>query len=137
MNRVFLGGTCNGDKWRENLIPLLEEYNISYFNPVVDDWNDDCIKIEEDEKDNKCDIHLFLITANMKGIYSIGEMMASATQENKKTLFVVFGEFDKDLSKSLVATNKLARKYGKNYYSHFMNSHEDLRIVAKIIKKIN
>lgn len=33
--KVFLGGTCNGSKWREELIPLLQ---VGYFNPVVDEW---------------------------------------------------------------------------------------------------
>ena len=35
MKKVFLGGTCNGSTWREELIPILE---INYFNPVVSDW---------------------------------------------------------------------------------------------------
>ena len=33
---VFLGGTCNGSTWRDELIPMLE---VSFFNPVVPDWN--------------------------------------------------------------------------------------------------
>ena len=34
--KVFLGGTCNESKWRDDLIKLLK---IDYFNPVVKDWN--------------------------------------------------------------------------------------------------
>ena len=37
--KVFLGGTCNNSKWRDKLIPML---NIDYFNPVVDDWTEEC-----------------------------------------------------------------------------------------------
>ena len=36
---LFLGGTCNGSVWREDLIPLLEYEKIPYFNPVVDHWD--------------------------------------------------------------------------------------------------
>lgn len=40
---VFLGGTCaSGTNWREKLIPKLD---IEYFNPVVDDWDDEAYEI--------------------------------------------------------------------------------------------
>ena len=41
--KVFLGGTCAESTWREKLIPLLK---INYFNPVVDDWTEECYKEE-------------------------------------------------------------------------------------------
>ena len=43
MNKVFLGGTCNGSTWRDELIPML---NIDYFNPVVENWTSECQKEE-------------------------------------------------------------------------------------------
>ena len=30
--KVFLGGTCSGRKWRDELIPLLK---CEYYNPIV------------------------------------------------------------------------------------------------------
>ena len=42
--KVFLGGTCNKSKWRDELIDLLK---IDYFNPVVDDWNEEAQKEEK------------------------------------------------------------------------------------------
>ena len=39
MKKVFLGGTCNESTWRDRLIEMLE---IDYFNPVVDDWTEEC-----------------------------------------------------------------------------------------------
>ena len=36
--KVFLGGTCNESTWRNRIIPMLA---IDYFNPVVDDWNEE------------------------------------------------------------------------------------------------
>ena len=36
--RVFLGGTCGGSTWRNQIIPMLEKAGINYFDPVVSDW---------------------------------------------------------------------------------------------------
>lgn len=58
MNRVFLGGTCADTTWRSELIPLLEDKKIEYFNPVVEDWTPECQQIEEDEKNKKCNIQI-------------------------------------------------------------------------------
>lgn len=41
--KVFLGGTCNNSKWRDELIPNL---TVDYFNPVVDDWTPEAAKKE-------------------------------------------------------------------------------------------
>lgn len=43
---VFLGGTCAELTWREQLMPMLDKFNITYFNPVVDDWTEECQVIE-------------------------------------------------------------------------------------------
>ena len=78
MNKVFLGGTCAETTWRNELMPLLKEKNIDYFNPVVEDWTPECQQIEEDEKNKKCNIHLYVITKEMIGTYSIAEIIHSA-----------------------------------------------------------
>ena len=78
--KIFLGGTCANTKWREELIPYLEKSNIEYFNPIVEDWTPECQAIEEDEKNNKCDCHLYVITKEMMGTYSIAEIINSAWQ---------------------------------------------------------
>ena len=52
--KVFLGGTVNGSTWREQLIPLLDESKISYFNPVVEDWNEQ-VQQEEIRQRKECD----------------------------------------------------------------------------------
>ena len=71
-NKVFLGGTCNDSTWRDNLIPLLK---IDYFNP--EDWTEECQAIQMYEKENKCNIHLYVITKEMKGVFSIAEAVDS------------------------------------------------------------
>ena len=45
--RVFLGGTCTGHNWREQIIPKL---HCDYFNPLVENWTEECRLIEEKEK---------------------------------------------------------------------------------------
>jgi hypothetical protein len=56
--KIFLGGTCNGSKWREELITKLEEIGIDYFNPVVSVWNEEAQKREIEERQN-CDFFSF------------------------------------------------------------------------------
>lgn len=76
--RIFLGGTCNNSTWRNELMPLLDKKGIEYFNPVVEDWTPECQEIEEYEKNYKCNVHLYVITKEMIGTYSIAEIVHSA-----------------------------------------------------------
>lgn len=36
--KVFLGGTCAGWKWRDELQPLLK---CDYYNPIVKNWSEE------------------------------------------------------------------------------------------------
>lgn len=78
--RIFLGGTCADTTWRDEFIKEIEPIGIEYFNPVVKDWTPECQAIEEDEKNHKCDCHLYVITKEMMGTYSIAEIINSAWQ---------------------------------------------------------
>lgn len=80
--KIFLGGTCCETTWRDELIPYLEKANIEYFNPVVKDWTPECQAIEEEEKNHICDVHLYVITPEMQGTYSIAEIIHSAHLAN-------------------------------------------------------
>ena len=82
MNKIFLGGTCAETTWRDELIPYLEKSNIEYFNPVVKDWTPVCQAIEEEEKNHICNVHLYVITKEMLGLYSIAEVIHSAHLAN-------------------------------------------------------
>ena len=108
MKKVFLGGTCNDTKWRDEIIPYLP---INYFNPVVEDWTPDCIIKEDKEKEIHCDTHLYIITPEMKGIYSIAEIMDSLCQ-NKIVLvgFLRSDKWDDSMKKSINATIRLIKK---------------------------
>lgn len=113
MNRIFLGGTCAETTWRDELIEGLKQYDVEWFNPVVKDWTPECQAIEEDEKNNKCNVHLYVITTEMIGVYSIAEIINSCWQAQlygttvNRVAFFVLGEWNKAQAKSFNATMRL------------------------------
>ena len=120
MNKIFLGGTCNNSTWRSEIEKLVQTPT---FNPVVDDWNEKCQEIEMDEKENKCNIHLFVITSEMTGVFSIAEVMDSVHNKNKLTLLHVMPDgFNKVKLKSLEAVVNLVKlRGGKAYLNKDLN----------------
>lgn len=129
MKKVFLGGTCNESTWRNKLIPLLEKQGIEYYNPVVEDWTPECQQEEYRQKEI-CDVHLYLITKKMKGVFSIAEAVASCQDAGKLTLFVFAnfdGEFDESERKSLDAVGNLIVKLGGAYHTG-INTIEELAL---------
>ena len=125
MSRWFLGGTCAGTQWRNNLIPYLKRNNIDFFKPVVEDWTPECQAIEEDEKNIKCNIHLYVITPEMKGTYSIAEIIHSAHLANMygtsvdRMIFAILesDKWQKHELKSLDAVTRLAKDIGRDRVS--------------------
>ena len=108
MKRVFLGGTCNESRWRDELIPMLK---IDYFNPVVDDWTED-YRAEEERQKRKCDFNLFVITPKMTGVFAIAETVQLSLERPRSTLFCVLDEddgeeFTEDQMGSIEAVKKL------------------------------
>jgi len=124
MNKIFLGGTCAESTWREELIKNL---HVSYFNPVVEDWTEEMQAIEEDEKTYKCTIHLYVITKEMKGVFSIAEAVESVFNKSKRTIFFVIEEgFEEFQIKSLKAVEKLILNHGGIIKSDTSETIEDL-----------
>ena len=114
MNKVFLGGTCAETTWRDTLVNYIQ---VDYFNPVVDDWTEECQSIEETQKSINCNIHLYVITADMIGVFSIAEAVNSSLEKGKITIFHVIPDgFSKSQIKSLEATcNLISRNGGISY----------------------
>lgn len=113
-NKVFLGGTCNNSTWRDRVIKKLK---IDYFNPVVEDWTPECQKEEERQKNDECNIHLYVITPLMTGVFSIAEAVQSSNNWDKETYFCYLEEddgkkFEKFQIKSLKATADLIKNNG-------------------------
>lgn len=114
MKKVFLGGTCNQSQWRTALIPKL---NIDYFNPVVPIWNEAAYQRELEER-KTADFCLYLITAKMKGVYSIAEVIDDSNKRPEKTIFCysnIDGEFDRSMLKSLEAVGKMVMRNGATW----------------------
>lgn len=108
--KVFLGGTCAGEDYRKDLIPML---NIPYFNPVVENWTPADQENEEKEK-IICGIHLYVITPAMKGVFSIAEAVNSSLTPTKNTVFCILDKtkFEEKVLKSLEATEELLKRNG-------------------------
>lgn len=91
--RIFLGGTCNGSKWREQLIPLLEQRGFDYFNPVVPDWTPACKEVEIQERAT-CDVCLYVITPKMTGVYSVAEVVDDSNKRPLHTVLCILSSDD-------------------------------------------
>ena len=125
-NRVFLGGTCNGSTWRDSLIKMVQ---MDMFNPVVEEWTPECQEIEKIEKEEKCNIHLYVITNEMTGVFSIAEAVDSVHNDKVRTILHVIPDgFDDHQKKSLSAVVDLINLRGGIAY---MDS--DLERTAKTL----
>lgn len=94
--KIFLGGTIGEKDWRQILIPFLEKYNIDYFNPVLPqevDWTEEA-RINEEMQKKICNIHLYVITPEMKGIYSIAEAVQSSNSSENITIICFLNEYN-------------------------------------------
>ena len=138
--KIFLGGTCNGSKWREaGFIPNLEP-GIDVFNPVVDDWNDEAKKRELYERKH-CDFCLYVITPLINGVYSIAEAIDDSHLRPKKTVFCIHNadflnyeniseppinkaitKFSVELLKNLVQVGLMIRRNGGYYFNSLKES---------------
>lgn len=125
-SKVFLGGTWNNSKWRDTLIPLIQ---IDKFNPIVENWTAECQEIEETEKEYNCDVHLYVITSEMSGVYSIAEVVDSVHNKTKKTILHVIPDgFSKGQLMSLEVVVNLVKKRGGIAYID-----SDLMRTARVI----
>ncbi len=95
---VFLGGTCAETVWREKLIAILK---IDYFNPVVEDWTEECMKEERIQRET-CDYCLYVITPSMQGVYSIAEVVDDSNKRPEKTIFCLL---EKEIPKIIQVPN--------------------------------
>ena len=85
---IFLGGVVYYD-WREAFISAWKknltekDKDIEIFNPIVDDYTDECVKKEVEIK-SKAALNLFVLVNSTEGQqYSIGEAVDSANKGSK------------------------------------------------------
>lgn len=116
--KVFLGGTCNGSKWRDELISLLK---IDYFTPVVDDWKPEDMENEIRERES-ADFCLYMLTPKMSGCYSLAEVAYDSVNTPRKTILCILYEdngkkFDDSQMKQILALTKLVSKHSPCFTS--------------------
>jgi len=121
--KVFLGGTCNESDWRDLIILMLK---IDYFNPVVDDWTEDCMKKEIEERQN-CDFCLYTITPKMTGVYSIAEVVDDSNKRPDKTILILLKEdgdkkFNDGQWRSLGAVAKMVKNNGGQVFDNLKSA---------------
>ena len=122
MKKVFLGGTCNGSKWRDKLKLYL---SIDYFDPVVKDWTEEC-QAEEIRQREICDFCLYVITPEMTGVYSIAEVVDDSNKRPDKTIFCICTEesdigFSIHQFKSLNQVGKMIEENGGKYFTSLLD----------------
>lgn len=127
--KVFLGGTCTGWKWRDELQLLLK---CDYYNPIVENWSEEDRLREVHERETS-DYVLYGITNGIKGVYSIAEVVDDSNKRPEKTLFLnLYKEddryFTKQMNHSLKAVENLLKSNGVKVFnsieevSEFLNS---------------
>jgi len=103
--------------------------NGNYFNPVVEGWTAECQAIEEAEKAVDCNVHLYVITSDMLGVFSIAEAIESTMTAGKSAILHVIPEgFSRAQIKSFEAVIGMVKKHGGIAYVD-----EDLHRTARVI----
>jgi Nucleoside 2-deoxyribosyltransferase like len=117
MKKVFLGGTCNGSIWRDDVIKKLK---IHYFNPVGEEWTPEMMEEELKQRED-CDFCLYVLTPKMEGFYSVAEVVDDSNKRPEKTIFSYTNEDEgktfSDLQiKSLKQMAKMVKENGARYF---------------------
>lgn len=107
--KVFLGGTCAGRKWRDEIIPQLQ---CDYYNPIVKNWSE-ADRVREVHERQTADIVVYTITSDMAGVYSIAEAIDDSNKRPFKTVIcILYDGFGKKMQHSLKAVANLAKENG-------------------------
>ena len=126
MKKVFLGGTCNESTWRDGLIEILE---IDYFNPVVEEWTEECYR-EELRQREICDYCLYVITPRMTGVYSIAEVVDDSNKRPEKTIFCIL-EYDLSDYKTKIEGDKKVRRYVETFKPEQLKSLDKVGVMVE------
>ena len=120
---VFLGGTCNESTWRNQMMKYLYEYGLTWFNPVVEDWTEECMRKELEER-KICDFCLYTITPKMIGVYSIAEVVDDSNKQPDKTVLVLLRDdndglrFNEGQWKSLNSVAVMVKRNGGHVFDN-------------------
>ena len=102
---VFLGGTCDGVMWRTPFETQLTDMNVSFFNPMVPNWEPWMV-----EEENRCmresPIVLFPVLSASLGLGSLAEIgfcILSVLRDiqagkNRELIVLIDPEVDEDVT---------------------------------------
>jgi len=140
---IFLGGTtAEGTTWREILKPKLQKHKISYFDPIVDDWDEEAQELELQKRES-CDFVLYVITPLMENVYSIAEAVDDSNKRPEKTLFCMLrkdgtGEYAKrEWTKSQIKSLEMVEKMIEENGATVFDSLNQIAIVLSNIENKN
>lgn len=125
--QIFLGGSCNPTTWRQSVaIPYLEMNGITYYNPQVDDWTPEVVKIERNAKQS-AQVLLFVIDKQTRSTVSLVESAFMAGDD--KNLVLVIYPFDYDILSLTDTTTKQT--------SNIVETRSELTSLKRINKRQN
>lgn len=130
---VGLFGTCGDSKWRDKVIPLLQAAGIEFYNPVVENWTEECMKIEADHAAND-QVIMFVITGETTAIASMAESgwLALQAKLRGQNFIAVLEDMNPEPSEALLRINK-TRKLLRNHIAALPEeAHDSISICATI-----
>ena len=133
MYSVFLGGTCNGSTWRDELIPMLDQNKIDAFNPVVETWDEEAQKNEDFHKAND-DFTLYVLTPEMRGVYGVFEVAMDSCKRPGRVLACILNERDGKTFDSFVQKNMI--KIKKDLIDNGVLVFDDLSQIAEYLNNL-
>ncbi|XP_075226881.1 NDT-like domain-containing protein raw isoform X2 [Lycorma delicatula] len=87
-HEVFLGGSCNPTTWRQSIaIPLLKKLGITYYNPQVDQWSSELLKLEYHAKES-ASVLFYVINNETRNVAGIIEAAHLAGARRKLILVI-------------------------------------------------
>jgi len=138
---IFLGGTHHST-WRKDFLKLIKNMNsdINCYDPSVERWTYENVILENLVK-QYTKYHVYVLSPNMVGIYSVAEMVDSVHDDKVKTYFYIMQEdVDSDgntvswnprLLNSIYALNNMMLKHGARKASSLDE------LVEQIVKDYN
>ena len=117
MKKVFLGGTCNGSLWRDEVMKKLE---IEYYNPAGEEWTAEMMQ-EEIKQRKESDFCLYVLTPKMEGFFSVAELIDDSNKRPDKTIFCFLNEdegkrFSDIQIRSLEQVGEMVKRNGARFF---------------------
>lgn len=135
---VFLGGSCNPTTWRTEIaLPMLDEAEISYYNPQVDDWSPELIDIERKAKAQACN-YLFVIDGQTRAIASMIEAAGLITSMIPEIMYLVVDDIPEgaEIDGALVSKRELQDLNRGRAYLRAIAEAADVTVYESVTKAV-